>query len=71
MKFNYAKLKSKIVEVCGTQSSLGKAMGISKNAFSKKLNNKTRFSVDDIITIINLLDIPKNEISDYFFTEEV
>ncbi len=71
MSFNYSKLKGKIIEKYGTQLAFAKAFGMTNIAFSRKLNNKVRFSTDDILTIIQMLDIPKNEISEYFFTEKV
>ena len=71
MGFSYSKLKGKIIEKYGTQTAFAKDLGMTNIAFSRKLNNKTRFSTDDILTIIELLEIPKNEISEYFFTEKV
>lgn len=71
MKFNYSKLNGKIVEVYGTRDNFANAFGMSKNTVSRKLNNKVRFSPEDIIKICELLNIPNDKISDYFFTKEV
>lgn len=71
MSFSYSKLRGKIIEKYGSQSAFVKAFGVSENTFSLKMNNKVRFSTDDILKIIKMLDIPENEIGDYFFTEEV
>ena len=71
MSFNYNKLKSKIIEKYGTQREFAKAFGITNIAFSRKLNNQSRFSTDDIIVIVDMLDIPENEITEYFFTRIV
>lgn len=71
MSFSFAKLRGRIIEKYGSQTAFVKAFGVSENTFSQKMNNKVRFSGDDILRIIELLDIPKNEIGEYFFTEKV
>lgn len=71
MSFNHSKLKGKIVEKYGNQTAFAKAFGISENSFSRKMNNKTRFTSDDISKIVEMLDIPIEEIGLYFFTQKV
>lgn len=71
MSFDYSRLRGRIVEKYGTQTAFVKDFGISENSFSLKMNNKTAFSVDDIIKICDMLKISKNEVGDYFFTEKV
>lgn len=71
MSFSYSKLRGKIIEKYGSQSAFVRAFGVSENTFSMKMNNKVRFSTDDILKIIKMLDIPETEIGEYFFTEEV
>lgn len=71
MTFNYLKLKGRIIEKYGSQLEFSKAMGISENTLSLKLNNKVRFTSDDIIKIADLLEIDKNDVGSYFFTQIV
>lgn len=71
MIFDYRKLRGKIVEVYGSQTAFVKDFGVSENTFSMKINNKVRFSANDIIKICRMLSIPKNEIGEYFFTQKV
>lgn len=71
MSFNYSKLKARIIEKFGTQKAFAEAFGVTDIAFSRKLNNKARFSTDDILNIIRMLEIPKSEITEYFFKEKV
>ena len=71
MIFDYSKLRGKITEIYGSQLAFVKDLGTSENTFSRKLNNKVRFSVDDIILIIKLLNIQTYEIGEYFFTVKV
>lgn len=71
MSFDYSKLKGKIVEKYDTQINFAKEYGVSENTLSQKLNNKMRFTSDDIIKICEMLSIPKEEVGQYFFTQKV
>lgn len=47
---------------------IAKKLGIDKNTFSKKLNKEDKeFTESEIKAMCEILDIPKNKISDYFF----
>lgn len=65
--FQYAKLRGRIIEVFGSQSKFAKALKISENSLSKKLNGKTQFRQDDIQIWCYLLEIPIEEAGLYFF----
>ena len=71
MSFDYSKLRGKIVEKYGNQSNFASALGISENTLSLKMNNKVRFTTDDITTISRLLEINAGEIGRYFFALKV
>ena len=71
MSFDYNKLKARIVEKYGNQTNFVKAFGVSENTFSRKMNNKNRFTSDDIVKIAEMLDIEKEYIGIYFFTPKV
>lgn len=71
MAFDYSKLKGKMIEMYGSQAAFAGAFGVSENTFSKKMNNKVRFTSDDIIKISSMLKIPKDEVGAYFFTTKV
>ena len=68
MKFNFRKLRGKIIEKYGSIENFSKAYGKSKQAVSMKLNNKIAISSEDIIQMSKMLDINHDEIGDYFFT---
>lgn len=68
MKFDFRKLRGKIIEKYGSIDNFSKAYGKSKQAISMKLNNKIAFSSEDIIKMTKMLDISHDEIGDYFFT---
>lgn len=69
--FDYGKLRGRIVEKFGTQSSFAEAMNISDGSLSNKLASKSYFSADEIAIACELLAIPQNEVSTYFFTRKV
>ena len=71
MAFHYNKLRGRIVEKFGSQSNFADIFGVSENTMSLKLNNKVRFTSDDIIKATELLDIPPEEVGIYFFTQKV
>ena len=71
MAFDFRKLRGKIIEKYNTLTAFAQAFGVSKNTFSKKMNNQVRFSANDIIKIVNMLDIPEDEINEYFFKKKV
>lgn len=66
-KYEYRKLRGRIVEKYGTNGNFAKALGVSKNTLSLKLNNKCGFSQSDIVQWCELLEIPMTQIADYFF----
>lgn len=71
MAFDYNKLRGRIVEKFGSQSKFAEKFGISENTMSLKLNNKVRFTSNDIVKMTDLLDIPPGEVGVYFFTKKV
>ena len=66
--FDYSKLRGRIREKFKTESAFGKAMNLSHNSLSKKLNGYIQFTQNEIDRAIMLLEIPDDEISTYFFT---
>lgn len=66
-EFNYSKLLGRIKEKGYTQVELAKAIGIGETSLNFKLNNKSLFRQDEIVSIANLLDIPAADYEAYFF----
>lgn len=66
-KLMYTKLRGRIVEKGTTQAALAKAIGISPQAMSKKMNGDTGFSQDDVIKICEYLGIELHEVGSYFY----
>ena len=69
-RFNYSKLLGRIVECYGKQCVFAAAMGMSERSLSLKLNNIRKWNQLEIFRACELLRIPHNEMSDYFFTTE-
>lgn len=53
-------LRGKIVAAGYTQGSLAKALNMSKNTLSSKINGRYQFNSDEIIAICRLLSIEDN-----------
>lgn len=66
---DFSKLRGRIIEKFGSQQSLASAMGMPNSTLTTKLKNKSKFNTDDLDKLIVLLEIPKEEIWDYFFTK--
>ena len=71
MAFDYSKLRGRIVEKYGNQTEFAKAMKWSERTLSKKINGKIPWKQTDICLAIQLLDLTKEDIQDYFFTLKV
>lgn len=68
MAFDYSKLRGRIREVFGTDSKFAKAMNMSNQTLSAKLNNKVPFTQNEIRKSCILLKIEDDQIPAYFFT---
>lgn len=71
MAFDYNKLRGRIKEKYGTQDAFAEAVGIGRVSLSEKLNNKVEFKQREINKSCEVLEIPIEEMTDYFFKLEV
>ena len=67
-KRNYSMLRGKIKEKLKNEYVLAKELKCSKDTLSKKLNNETDFTQDEIEKVCRILEIDRKEIPSYFFT---
>lgn len=67
MTWNYNKLRGRIKEICGTQDEFADRLGIGRVSLSKRLNNQLEFTQAEMFKSCEVLSIPDNELSDYFF----
>lgn len=65
--FDYSKLKGRIKEKYETQTELSKHISYGFSSLSMKLNNEVLFSQPDILELLRVLEIPNEDISEYFF----
>lgn len=68
MPVDYRKLIGRIIEKYGSRTAFAQAMGLTIGALSRRLNNLKSFNVEEYIKACELLDIPPEEIYQYFFT---
>lgn len=69
MKYNYDKLRGRIIEKCGSQKKFAQTMGCSERTISLKLNNVIQFKQDEIKKITDVLELTSKDIPVYFFCE--
>lgn len=67
MRYDYGKLKGRIVEVYGNQKVFAEAMDWSERTCSLKLSNKVFWKQPEITKAVELLNIEHDAIQDYFF----
>lgn len=68
-KFNYSKLRGRMVEVFGTIEKTCEAAGLRRDMVSLALNGKRLFTQPEIYALADVLQIPNTEIGLYFFTK--
>ena len=71
MQFDYTLLKRKIKGEIGTQIQMAEVMGMSVMTLNSRLCNRLPFTQDEIVTMCEILHIPKGKIPQYFFTIKV
>lgn len=71
MEYRYPRLRGRIREILVTQGRLAERLGISQTSLTNKLTGRTEFNRDEIIRIVDLLNIPKSEVYDYFFAGQI
>lgn len=70
MKFDYSKLKGRIIEKCGTQKAFAELLGITEGTLTSKLLGYTYFTQDEIFRSLKILEIEFNKATLYFFTAQ-
>lgn len=65
--FDYSKLKGLIIQKYGSQVRFAKEIGVSKNHLSLLLTNKRRFTSRMIDLLVNVLEIKRGDVGEYFF----
>ena len=71
MQFDYRLLKRKIRKVFGTEAKFAEAMSQKPASIILKLNNQSEWTQGEMSQAAGLLGIADNEITGYFFTEEM
>ena len=69
MKYDYSKLRGRIVEKFGTTQNFADALDIAPESVSRKLSNKTIWKQPEIEKSCDVLEIDKKDIYLYFFTK--
>ena len=65
--YNYSKLIGRTAELGLNQASVALASGMTPATYGLKLKSKSEFTQREIMAIMDLLNIPMNEVEVYFF----
>lgn len=68
---NKRELKAEIYRKGFTITELSSKMGISKTALYNKINDKIKFSIDDVKKIIEFLNLNEEQVYKIFFAKKV
>lgn len=68
---SYAKLRGKIREVYGTQEAFAEAIGLSKAGLSMRLNNKIKWTADEIEKPRTHLALKRQKSANIFYTKSL
>lgn len=66
--YNYDLLLKKMKEKRYSQESLAPAINMSRTSLNQKLNSKSNFTQSEILRMAKILDIPNDDVGEYFFT---
>lgn len=67
--YQYAKLLGRMKEYGYTQGALAQKVGCAPSTLNLKLHNRADFGQGEIDAICSCLQIPSQEIGQYFFTK--
>ena len=70
-EMDYRKVFGRMAELGMTQRGLAEAIKMGRSQLNLKLNGKYAFKQSEIEKICNVLQIPVEEIGNYFFTPKV
>lgn len=66
--YNYAKLRGRIKEKCGTEGSFASQIGRSHAYLCNVFNGSATFGQKDIENAKIVLEVPESDVWDYFFS---
>lgn len=66
--YNYELLLKRMKEKRYSQESLAPAINMSRTSLNQKLNSKSNFTQSEILRMAKLLEIPNDDVGEYFFT---
>ena len=70
-RYNYAKLIGLIRAAGLTQEQFARKIGICPSSLYQRLHNNRDFRKDEITRVCSVLQIPSNQMPDYFFTHSL
>lgn len=70
-KYDYSRLRGRIVEKYGSMSHFADSVGMTRVSVSNRITGKIMFTVEDVDKWATLLDIDVTDLHRYFFAKNV
>lgn len=68
--FDHSKLRGRIRELFGTEKAFAEELGMSPTSLSARLNNRTDFTIKEILRAAELLQLGPIEADRMFFKQQ-
>ena len=68
---NLDKLKGKLVEKNKTYKDCAQYLGVSLTTFNKKMNNRSKWYVEEVVKLGRFLNLSKNEMMEIFLNNNL
>lgn len=68
---NSSRIKNRLKELSIRQKDVALELGLRQSSFNLKINNRRPMTLDEAEKIADILKIPDEEFSVYFFAKEV
>ncbi len=62
----YAKLRGELMVREISHEDFAKGIGLSRSAFSQKINGHKKWTIDEVYSAMDFLELPYTAIADYF-----
>ena len=66
VKYDYSKLRGKIIEVFGNQEKFSEAIGLSDRSVNHRMQNNRDWTQSDIEKVCEVLNIDREDVHLYF-----
>lgn len=67
--YSYGKLRGRLAEMGMSQEELARKIHLSATSLNNKMNGKVQFKQNEMMSILNVIRVPVDQVVDYFFAK--